>query len=50
MARLEDLEKLEQLRALENQMTLGAILTNQKLIGVDVPDDVKKVEGALREQ
>jgi 3-deoxy-manno-octulosonate cytidylyltransferase (CMP-KDO synthetase) len=50
MAKLEDLEKLEQLRALENQMTLGAILTKQKLIGVDVPDDVKKVEGALREQ
>jgi 3-deoxy-manno-octulosonate cytidylyltransferase (CMP-KDO synthetase) len=50
MAKLEDLEKLEQLRALENQMTLGAILTDQKLIGVDVPDDIKKVEGALREQ
>lgn len=48
LARLEDLEKLEQLRALENQMTLGAILTKEKLIGVDVPDDVKKVEGALR--
>ena len=47
MARLEDLEKLEQLRALENQMTLGAILTNQKLIGVDVPDDIQKVEGVL---
>lgn len=47
MARLEDLEKLEQLRALENQMTLGAILTIQKLIGVDVPEDVHKVEGAL---
>jgi 3-deoxy-manno-octulosonate cytidylyltransferase (CMP-KDO synthetase) len=49
LAKLEDLEKLEQLRALENQMTLGAILTTQKLIGVDVPEDVKKVEGALRE-
>lgn len=49
MARLEDLEKLEQLRALENQMTIGAILTTQRLIGVDVPDDVKKVEGALSE-
>lgn len=47
MSRLEDLEKLEQLRALENQMTLGAVLTTQKLIGVDVPDDIKKVEGAL---
>jgi 3-deoxy-manno-octulosonate cytidylyltransferase (CMP-KDO synthetase) len=46
-SRLEDLEKLEQLRALENRMTIGAILTNQRLIGVDVPDDIKKVEGAL---
>lgn len=49
MARLEDLEKLEQLRALENGLTLGAILTTQKLIGVDVPEDVEKVEGALSE-
>lgn len=47
MSPLEDLEKLEQLRALESQMTLGAILTTQKLIGVDVPEDIKKVEGAL---
>lgn len=47
--KLEDLEKLEQLRALENQMTIGAVLTTQKLIGVDVPEDVKKVEGALSE-
>lgn len=50
LSKLEDLEKLEQLRALENQMTIGAILTNQKLIGVDVPEDVVKVEGALRGQ
>lgn len=48
MARLEDLEKLEQLRALENGMKIGAILTTQKLIGVDVPDDVKKVEGVIK--
>lgn len=48
MSALEDLEKLEQLRALENQMSIGAILTTQKLIGVDVPEDVTKVEGALR--
>jgi 3-deoxy-manno-octulosonate cytidylyltransferase (CMP-KDO synthetase) len=47
LSRLEDLEKLEQLRALENQMSIGGILTTQKLIGVDVPDDVRKVEGAL---
>lgn len=49
MARLEDLEKLEQLRALENSMSIGAILTSQTLIGVDVPEDIKKVEGALCE-
>lgn len=47
LARLEDLEKLEQLRALENQMTIGGVLTTQKLIGVDVPEDIKRVEGAL---
>ncbi len=48
MSTLEDLEKLEQLRALENQMTIGAVLTTQKLMGVDVPEDIKKVEGALQ--
>jgi 3-deoxy-manno-octulosonate cytidylyltransferase (CMP-KDO synthetase) len=48
MSRLEDLEKLEQLRALENGMSIGAVLSKQKLIGVDVPEDVKKVEGALK--
>jgi 3-deoxy-manno-octulosonate cytidylyltransferase (CMP-KDO synthetase) len=49
MSKLEDLEKLEQLRALENGYSLGAILTTQKLMGVDVPEDIKKVEGALSE-
>lgn len=47
LGKLENLEKLEQLRALENGMKIGAVKTNQKLIGVDVPDDIKKVEGAL---
>lgn len=49
MSRHEDLEKLEQLRALDNGYSIGAILTTQKLMGVDVPEDIKKVEGALRE-
>jgi 3-deoxy-manno-octulosonate cytidylyltransferase (CMP-KDO synthetase) len=40
-------EKLEQLRALENGMTLGAELTEINLIGVDTPDDIHKIEGAL---
>lgn len=45
---LEDLEKLEQLRALENGYSIGAVLTTQKLMGVDVPEDILKVEGALK--
>lgn len=47
MGKLENLEKLEQLRALENGMKIGAVKTKQKLIGVDVPEDITKVEGAL---
>ncbi|MFL5784882.1 MAG: 3-deoxy-manno-octulosonate cytidylyltransferase [Bacteriovoracaceae bacterium] len=47
MGKLENLEKLEQLRALENGMKIGAVKTTQKLIGVDVPEDIHKVEGAL---
>jgi 3-deoxy-manno-octulosonate cytidylyltransferase (CMP-KDO synthetase) len=50
LSRLEDLEKLEQLRALENRVTIGAILTQQELAGVDVPEDIIKVEGVLRGQ
>ena len=42
-------EKLEQLRALENGMTLGAELTEINLIGVDTPEDIHKIEGALRD-
>jgi 3-deoxy-manno-octulosonate cytidylyltransferase (CMP-KDO synthetase) len=48
MAVLEDAEKLEQLRALENGMSLGAIVESLRLLGVDVPEDVLKVEEALR--
>ena len=47
VSRHEDIEKLEQLRALDNGYGIGAILTDQKLMGVDVPEDIKKVEGAL---
>lgn len=47
---LEIAEKLEQLRALENGMTIGAKLTDINLIGVDTPEDIHKIEGVFREQ
>jgi len=41
---LERAERLEQLRALENGMTIRLIVTESPTVGVDVPGDVKKVE------
>lgn len=46
-SRYEKLEKLEQLRAIENDMTIGAIMTEHEMFGVDRPEDVKKLEGVL---
>jgi 3-deoxy-manno-octulosonate cytidylyltransferase (CMP-KDO synthetase) len=46
--KLEDYEKLEQLRALEHGMSIGAVETTERLQGVDTPEDVQKVEEALR--
>lgn len=48
VSRLEDLEKLEQLRALEMGMTIGALQTKSVVMGVDHPEDVKKVEEVIR--
>lgn len=45
----EEMEKLEQLRALDLGMSIGAIVTDKILLGVDVPEDVKKLEGVLGE-
>lgn len=47
---LERMERLEQLRALENGMRIGAVVSDQKLVGVDIPEDIKKVEEVLREK
>jgi len=41
---LEESERLEQLRALENGMTIGVIPIERATVGVDVPGDVKNVE------
>ena len=46
---LEKLERLEQLRALENNITICAEIIDIDLIGVDCPDDIKKVEKVLNE-
>lgn len=43
----EKRESLEQLRALEIGMTIKGLITDAKLIGVDSPDDIAKVERAL---
>jgi 3-deoxy-manno-octulosonate cytidylyltransferase (CMP-KDO synthetase) len=45
---LEEIEKLEQLRAVERGVRIRVIPTLYHPIGVDVPADVKKVEKVLR--
>jgi 3-deoxy-manno-octulosonate cytidylyltransferase (CMP-KDO synthetase) len=45
---LEVSERLEQLRALENRMTIAVVETEHETVGVDVPSDVKKVEKFLQ--
>ncbi|MGZ3790293.1 MAG: 3-deoxy-manno-octulosonate cytidylyltransferase [Bacteriovorax sp.] len=45
--RLENMEKLEQLRALEIGLSIGAHQTESVVQGVDVPSDIKKVEEVL---
>ena len=44
---LENAEKLEQLRALENGIGIGVVRVNYESIGVDVPADVARVEVIL---
>ena len=45
---LEAAEKLEQLRALENDLPILVVLADQEGIGVDVPSDVARAEALLR--
>jgi len=45
---LEKAEKLEQLRALENGISIAVVLVNYDSIGVDVPADVVRVEQLLK--
>ncbi|MBM3838080.1 MAG: 3-deoxy-manno-octulosonate cytidylyltransferase [Verrucomicrobia bacterium] len=45
---LEQAEKLEQLRALENGIQIAVAQVDYDSVGVDVPEDVARVEGLLR--
>jgi 3-deoxy-manno-octulosonate cytidylyltransferase (CMP-KDO synthetase) len=46
-SRLEETEKLEQLRALENGISIKVKETIYETIGVDTPDDLERVEKCL---
>ncbi|MBR7104055.1 MAG: 3-deoxy-manno-octulosonate cytidylyltransferase [Lentisphaeria bacterium] len=46
---LENCEKLEQLRALENGMKIYVLTSNLSSIGVDTPEDLVKAEAKLKE-
>lgn len=48
-SRLEEIEKLEQLRALENGARIKVIETDLSSLSVDIPQDILKVEQALQE-
>ena len=46
---LEIKEKLEQLRFLDNGINISVLKTNYKSIGVDIPEDIEKIEKLLKE-
>jgi 3-deoxy-manno-octulosonate cytidylyltransferase (CMP-KDO synthetase) len=45
---LENAEKLEQLRALENGIQIAVVKVDYNSVGVDLPEDVQRVETLLR--
>ena len=47
---LEQTERLEQLRALQNGMTIQICVVNQDTIAVDTPEDVERVEDYLKKR
>lgn len=44
---LENCEKLEQLRWIENGFSIYAFVTNSDVFSVDVPEDIKKIESLI---
>jgi 3-deoxy-manno-octulosonate cytidylyltransferase (CMP-KDO synthetase) len=49
-SRLEKTEKLEQLRALEDGMTMRAAIVAERPVAVDVPADLRRAEKILRRE
>ena len=47
VSQLENAEKLEQLRALDNGIAIAVVKVDYDSVGVDVPEDVKRVEALL---
>ena len=47
VSKLEDFENLEQLRWLENNISINMLITKYKSIGVDTLDDLLKAENAI---
>jgi 3-deoxy-manno-octulosonate cytidylyltransferase (CMP-KDO synthetase) len=47
---LESAEKLEQLRALENGIQIAVVKVDYDSVGVDVPEDVTRVEALLKQR
>lgn len=45
---LEQLERLEQLRWLQNHLLISGIITENQLVGVDTPEDLQNVEKILK--
>ncbi|MCK4835316.1 MAG: 3-deoxy-manno-octulosonate cytidylyltransferase [Candidatus Aminicenantes bacterium] len=49
-SQLESQEKLEQLRFLSNGIPIKMITSNTQSVGVDVPEDIKKIETILNDE
>jgi 3-deoxy-manno-octulosonate cytidylyltransferase (CMP-KDO synthetase) len=47
-SRLEIIERLEQLRLLENNIAIHIVLTNHHTCGVDRPEDIETVSHIIR--
>lgn len=49
-SRLEQIERLEQLRVLENGFRIRVIETDEETIGVDTPEDLERVKAFIQQQ